>query len=104
MRAQPPRSLFTAAICQAEVLAGIAIMPPGRRRGEFEAMAQAIFGQDFNGRILPFDPEAATAYAELFAIRRQTGRPIETPDPIVAATARANNATVGQAPQSPAMP
>ena len=94
MRAQPLRSLFTAAICQAEILAGIAVLPTGRRRGELEAMAQAIFGQDFEGRILPFDVPAATAYAELFALRRQAGRPIETPDLIVAATAHAHEAAV----------
>ncbi len=94
MRAQPLRSLFTAAICQAEILAGIAIMPPGRRRGELEAMAQAIFAQDFDGRILPFDAQAASAYAELFAMRRHSGRPIETPDLIVAATARVHDAVV----------
>ena len=94
MRAQPLRSLFTAAICQAEILAGIAVLPPGRRRAELEAMAQAIFSQDFDGRVLPFDARAATAYAELFAIRRQRGRPIETPDLIVAATAHAHDAAI----------
>ena len=94
MRAQPLELLFTAAICQAEILAGIAVLPTGRRRGELEAMAQAIFGQDFEGRILPFDVPAATAYAELFAVRRQAGRPIETPDLIIAATARAHGAAI----------
>ena len=94
MRAQPLRSLFTAALCQAEILAGIAILPPGRRRAELESMAQAIFSQDFDGRILPFDAQAAGVYAELFAGRRQMGRPIETPDLIVAATARAHDAAV----------
>ncbi len=94
MRAQPLRTLFTAAICQAEILAGIAIMPTGRRRAELEAMAQAIFSQDFDGRILPFDGKAASVYAELFAIRRQMGRPIATADLIIAATARAHDAAV----------
>jgi predicted nucleic acid-binding protein len=94
MRAQPLRSLFTAAICQAEILAGIAIMPIGRHRAELEAMALAIFSQDFDGRILPFDAQAASAYAELFAVRRQIERPIETADLIVAATARAHGAAV----------
>ena len=94
MRAQPLELLFTAAICQAEILAGIAVLPTGRRRGQLEAMAQAIFGQDFEGRILTFDVPAATAYAELFAVRRQAGRPIETPDLIIAATARAHGAAI----------
>ena len=94
MRAQALRSLFTAAICQAEVLAGIAVLPTGRRRADLEAMAQTIFAEDFEGRILPFDVPAASAYAELFALRRQAGRPIETPDLIIAATARAHGAAI----------
>ena len=94
MRAQPVRSLFTAALCQAEILAGIAVLPTSRRRAELEAIAQAIFGQDFEGRVLPFDADAASAYAELFAARRQAGRPIEMPDLIVAATARAHDAAI----------
>ncbi len=49
-----------------------------------------MFGEDFRGRVLPFDVDAATAYAELFAIRRRLGRPIETADLIVAATAHAH--------------
>jgi predicted nucleic acid-binding protein len=94
MRAQSPRSLFTASICQAEILAGVAVLPNGRRRAEFEATALAIFTREFDGRILPFDTKAASAYAEIFANRRQMGRPIETADLIVAATARAHDAAV----------
>jgi len=94
MRAQSPRSLFTASICQAEILAGVAVLPNGRRRAEFEAVALAIFTREFDGRILPFDTQAASAYAEIFANRRQMGRPIETADLIVAATARAHDAAV----------
>ena len=94
MRAQSPRSLFTASICQAEILAGVAVLPTGRRRAEFEATARAIFTREFDGRILPFDTKAASAYADIFATRRQMGRPIATADLIVAATARAHDAAV----------
>jgi toxin FitB len=94
MRAQPLRSMYTTAICQAEILAGIAILPDGRRRADLEAMARAIFNQDFEGRILPFGKEAAVAYADLSALRRQKGRPIATIDHLIAAIARANDATV----------
>jgi predicted nucleic acid-binding protein len=94
MRAQSPRSLFTASICQAEILAGVAVLPTGRRRAEFEAMARAIFTREFDGRILPFDTQAASAYPKIFANRRQMGRPIETADLIVSATARAHDAAV----------
>jgi len=94
LRKLPLRSLFTAAICQAEILAGVAVLAEGRRRSELEAMAAGMFSQDFDGRILPFDSSAAAAYAQLFAIRRQKGRPIATADLIVAATARSHDAAV----------
>jgi len=94
MRNQPLRSLFTTAISHAEILAGLAILPQGRRRAELETMATAIFTHDFDGRILPFDGEAVVFYAQLFAARRQSGRPIEVADLIIAAIARARKAGV----------
>ena len=56
---QPEDALFTTTICQAEILAGLAVMPEGRRRVALETAARAIFADDFNGRVLPFDAAAA---------------------------------------------
>jgi toxin FitB len=86
---QPAERLFTATPCQAEILAGIAILPDSRRRAELAAAAEAMFADDFEGRLLPFDGAAALAYAELFATRRQAGRPTATIDLMIAAIARA---------------
>src|ERR1700750_1185673 len=72
---QATELLFTAAPCQAEILAGIAILPDGRRRAELETAARAMFADDFAARVLPSDSDAALAYAALFAARRQAGRP-----------------------------
>ena len=94
LREQPLRTLFTASFCCAEIFAGIAVLPTGRRRRELEGIATEIFGQDFAGRILPFDERAAMAYAALFAKRRMQGRPIAAADLIVAATAHAHGATI----------
>ena len=58
---QPSDALFTAAVCQAEILSGLAVMPAGRCRAELEAAARAMFADDFDGRVLPFDIEAASA-------------------------------------------
>jgi hypothetical protein len=41
---------FTTTICQAEILAGLAVVPEGRRRVALETAAQATFADDFNGR------------------------------------------------------
>jgi hypothetical protein len=91
---QPAELLFTASICEAEILSGVAIMPEGRRRLDLEAAARAMFSEDFEGRVLPFDEEAAIAYAEIFAARRRVGRPIAAVDLMIAAVAFCRNATV----------
>src|SRR5882757_8140846 len=94
MAAQPPDLLFTAAVCQAEILSGVAVLPRGRRREALEMAATAMFREDFAGRILPFDSEAAIIYAELFAVRRSVGRPAATADLMIGSIARAHGASV----------
>ncbi len=91
---QQSDELFTAAVCQAEILSGLAVMPSGRRRTELEDAARAMFTDDFDGRVLPFDIEAASAYAKVFATRRKAGRPSGTIDLMLAAIARARGASV----------
>jgi predicted nucleic acid-binding protein len=92
--AQPEERLFTTAVCEAEILAGVEIMPEGRRRRGLEAAAKAIFANAFDGRILPFDEKSAENYAEIFAARRRAGKPTATTDLMIAAVARANDAIV----------
>ncbi len=91
---QPSEQLFTAAVCQAEILSGIAILPDGRRRADLEAAARAMFADDFQGRVLPFDSAAAAAYAEMFATRRKAGRPAGTIDLMLASIARTRSASI----------
>lgn len=91
---QPSDALFTAALCQAEILSGLAIMPDGGRRTGLEKAAHAMFAEDFDGRILPFDTRAAATYAEAFAARRKAGRPGATVDLMLAAIARVHGASV----------
>ena len=92
--AQPPDLLFTTSLSQAEILSGLAIMAEGRRRGDLEAAARVMFLEDFDGRVLPFDTKAATAYADIFAARRRTGRPAATLDLMIASVARSHGASV----------
>ena len=91
---QPSDELFTVAVCQAEILSGLAVMPSGRRRAELEEAARAMFADDFAGRILPFDTETAARYAEMFAARRKAGRPSGTVDLMLATVARVRGASV----------
>jgi predicted nucleic acid-binding protein len=91
---QPTELLFTATICQTEILSGLAIMPEGRRRLDLVAAARSMFAEDFEGRVLPFDMDAAAAYADIFAARGRVGRPAATVDLMVAAVARSQGASV----------
>ena len=94
MATQPSSNLFTTAICQAEILYGLAVMPTGRRRVALEQVVAEIFEEDFSGRILPFDSLAARSFAEIASLRRKAGRPISEFDAQIAAIARSRDATV----------
>jgi len=91
---QPPLQVFTTAITQAEILYGIGLVAGGRRRVALEAAAEAMFQQDFAGRILPFDDEAARVFPKIAAARRLLGRPISQFDAQIAAIARSRNAAI----------
>jgi predicted nucleic acid-binding protein len=92
--AQPRAALFTTSFCKAEIFYGIAALPDGRRRQALARTAEAIFAVDFAGRVLGFNENAASFYAEIIAKRRRIGRPIETFDALIAATALAAGASV----------
>jgi len=85
---QPRATLYTTSVNKAEILYGIAVLPEGRRRLALAAAAAAMFADDFEGRVLPFDEAAAVHYAEIVAARRREGRSIEAFDAQIAATAR----------------
>ena len=67
--AQPRAALHTTSVNKAEILYGIAALPEGRRRAALSAAAEAMFTDDFMGRVLPFDEAAAVHYAEIVAGR-----------------------------------
>jgi predicted nucleic acid-binding protein len=85
--AHPYDELFTASVCQAEILAGLSVMPEGRRRQRLEQEAEMMFASDFAGQILPFDTSATASYASILVTRRRIGRPISTEDLMIAAIA-----------------
>ena len=91
---QPANLLFLTAITEAEILYGIAILDSGRRRDELARAAAAMFAEDFGGRILGFDTEAAPAYAAIAAERRRSGYPISQFDCQIAAIVKAHGAAL----------
>jgi predicted nucleic acid-binding protein len=91
---QPASSLYTTSVTQAEIFHGIMLLPAGRRRNALEAAAEAMFDEEFNGRILAFGSDAARPYARIAADRRRAGRPISHFDAQIAAIARSAGAGV----------
>ncbi len=81
--------LHTSAITQAEILAGIAVLPAGKRRDALARAAHQIFSDDFFGRCIDFGSAAAEHYALVRAQRKHAGKPISAEDAQIAAIARA---------------
>jgi predicted nucleic acid-binding protein len=91
---QDPSTLYLSAVTEAELRTGIAILPAGQRREGLKVALDATIAEDFEGRILPFDTDAAKTYAEIASMRRAAGRPIADADCQIAAIARASRAIV----------
>jgi predicted nucleic acid-binding protein len=93
--ARQPRALFyTTYVNQAEILYGIGALPEGRRRTALAAAAEAMFAEDFAGRILSFEARAAARYPGIVLARRYAGNPIEKFDALIAATVLAAGASI----------
>jgi predicted nucleic acid-binding protein len=58
------------------------------------AAVEKMFAEEFEGRILPFDEDAARAFAGIVAARDRAGRPISQFDAMIAAIARSHRAAV----------
>lgn len=94
LAAQEPAQVFTTAVTEAEILYGLAILPPGKRRARLQAAVDKILAEEFEDRILPFDDAAARAFATIVAARAALGRPISQFDAMLAAIARSHHAAV----------
>ena len=91
---RPAPDLYFSAVGEAEMRYGAAIMPAGRRRDTLASEIEAILRDALDRRILPFDSDAALAYAEVASSRRALGRPISQPDCQIAAIARSRDMAV----------
>ena len=87
--AQEPQTLYLTTISLAELLAGIELLPTGRRRDGLEqALAPQIIAL-FAERIVSLDTPAAQALAKTQAAPRGQGNPIGFADCAIATIAHA---------------
>ena len=99
--AQALETLFLSAITVAELRAGVALLPAGKRRaGLLESLETRVLPL-FAGRVLPFDLGCTQAYAELMAKARASGLAIAGADGYIAAIAAANGLTVASRDTGP---
>jgi toxin FitB len=88
--AQPLETLFLSAVTVAELRAGVALLPAGKKRAGLQESLEKRVLPLFAGRVLPFDMACTPAYAQLMAKARSTGLSIATADGYIAAIAVAN--------------
>nr|WP_181374801.1 type II toxin-antitoxin system VapC family toxin [Polaromonas sp. E10S]AWD72015.1 putative nucleic acid-binding protein [Polaromonas sp. E10S] len=99
--AQALETLYLSVITVAELRAGIALMPAGKRRDNLHENLEKHLLPMFANRVLSFDMACTKAYAELLAKSRAAGSAIETADAFIAAIALANGFTAATRDTSP---
>ncbi|MGQ0708761.1 MAG: type II toxin-antitoxin system VapC family toxin [Rhodoferax sp.] len=99
--AQALETLYLSAMTVAELRAGVALLPAGKRRAALHENLERHVLPLFAGRVLPFDLACTNAYAELLARVRKAGSGIETADACIAAVAHANGFAVATRDTSP---
>ena len=80
--------LVITALTAAELRAGVAVLPEGRRKAELGIRIESLVVETFAGYVLAFDVDSAAHYAEVLAVRTDGGRPISTFDAQIAAVCR----------------
>lgn len=99
--AQALETLFLSAITVAELRAGVALLPAGKRRAGLQESLETRVLPLFAGRVLPFDLGCTKAYAELMAKARASGLAIAGADGYIAAIAAANGLAVASRDTGP---
>ena len=92
--AQSLETLYLTAITVAELRAGMALLPAGKRRAGLQQNLETRLLRLFAGRVLPFDLGCTQAYAELMAKARAAGLAMASADGYIAAIAAANGLAV----------
>lgn len=92
--AQALETLYLSVITVAELRAGIALIPAGKRRDSLHENLEKRLLPMFANRVLSFDMACTTAYAGLLAKSRAAGLTVETADAFIAAIALANGFAV----------
>ena len=98
---QAAETLYLTAVSLAELLVGVETMPAGKRREGVGAALGELLSRLFGARIMPFDENAARAYATLVARARANGCALSAADAEIAAIATVKGFTVATRDTAP---
>ena len=99
--AQALETLFLSSVTVAELRAGLALLPAGKRQVGLQESLETRVLPLFSGRVLSFDLGCTQAYADLMAKARASGLAISSADGYIAAIAAANGLTVATRDTAP---
>lgn len=91
---QDTAEVYLTAITTAELRYGVARLPAGRRRTALADRVARTIAEDFAGRILAFDDDAAGHYADIVVRRERRGMTVSMADAQIAAVCRAHSAVL----------
>jgi predicted nucleic acid-binding protein len=94
VNAQPSDQLWLCGVVVAELLYGVGRLPEGARKRQLASAVEAMIFEDFSGRTLPFDLEAAVVCAQLVTRRESAGEPIAMADAQIGAICALHGATL----------
>lgn len=92
--AQPASDVFVTAVTAAEMVYGVARLPPGRRRTHLAEKVELMVKVRLARRVRAFDVVAAGHYGAIVARREASGRPISMADAQIAAICRSDGAVL----------
>lgn len=98
---QSVETLYLTTVNLAELLAGVEILPEGKRKRGLEAALSELVDDVFGDRMLPFDQQAAGCYARIVGQARRAGQVIAVADGQIAAIAAAHGFTVATRDRAP---
>lgn len=98
---QVAETLFLTATSLSELLVGIELLPMGRRKDGLSDALSELVQTLFRARVLPFDQQAALAFAPLVSRARAVGKIISVGDGQIAAIASVHGFTVATRDTAP---
>jgi toxin FitB len=91
---QPASSIWTASVNIFEIRSGLQSMPVEKRRTALMNLFERWLVEVVQGRIVNFDEAAARRAADMSALRKETGRPVDSRDTMIAGIVLASHATL----------